>query len=70
MKELTNKAEMIEFILEHRPDEYKAIDTAIPMNLWDKCDTQLSGYAYRKNGIAEVISLPEVIAYITGGITV
>ena len=67
---LQNKNEMINFIMEQRPDEYKAIDTAIPMHLWKDCDTQLCGYAYFKNGLERVISLPEVITYINGGIKV
>ncbi len=68
MKIMTTKGEMIAFILENRPEEYEAIDTAIPMNLWGKCDTQLCAYAYKKDGGGEVISLPETICYIQGGI--
>ena len=66
---LENKQEMIEFIMKNR-DNYKAIDTAIPMQYWKDCDTQLSGYAYFKDGTERVISLPEVICYIQGGINV
>ena len=68
MKIMTTKREMIDYIMENRPEEYEAIDTAIPMSLWGECDTQLCAYAYRKNGVNEVISLPEVICYIQGGI--
>ena len=66
---LENKQEMIAYIIENRP-EYMAIDTAIPMQYWKDCDTQLSGYAYFKDGTERLISLPEVIAYIQGGIKV
>ena len=67
---LQNKKEMIDFIMDKRAEEYKTIDTAIPMHLWKDCDTQLSAYAYYKNGMERVISLPDVIAYIQGGVHV
>ena len=66
---LGNKQEMIEFIMKNR-GEYRAIDVAIPMQYWKNCDTQLSAYAYFTNGTERVISLPEVIAYISEGICI
>lgn len=67
---LGNKSKMIEYIMEHRPDRYRTIDTAIPMQYWKDCDTQLSGYAYFTDGTERVVSLPEVIAYIQEGVRV
>lgn len=67
---LGGKDKMINYIMQQRPDQYTAIDTAIPIEHWKNCDTQLCGYAYFKDGTERVISLPEVIAYIQEGVRV
>ena len=66
-RKLTNKEDYMNFIMDNS-EEFRVIDNAIPMHLWDDMrDLEWSAYGYYKNGKEGVISLPVETAKILGG---